>query len=145
MRTSEHLKMMNRLILLLPLWLCLLVACQEEAPQQGPDPQTLDAEALEKAVLDRISALPEVKQLTKDIHEYSSGRASVELFLVQTPSDTANYYRVAVAENVTGRFNPVFQFDVFPKENWRLMHYNPRAQEQLDIEDWRAAQKALQQ
>lgn len=135
---------MKRWITLLPVWGLLLIACEtDKAP--NPNPAELNSKALEAEVLSRVSALPEVQELSARIRDFSSGRASLELLFLKTPSDSTDFYRVAAAENSTGRFRPVYQFHVYPKRDWHLVYYDTKAGQERSLTDWRASLKQVKE
>lgn len=132
---------MKRWILLLPLWGCLIIACGEDEPR-SPEPSALNQKDLEQEVLSQIQALPEVGQLSARIHQFSSGRASLELLFLKTPSAKVDFYRIAAAENSTGRFRPVYQFHVYPQDDWRILYYDAEGDEEVSLKNWRKSLKA---
>ena len=91
--------------------------------------------AKEKKVLERVAALPEVQQRSKEIKKLSNGKTDVTLMISAGPDNYIPYYQV----NVNGgppEYKNYYQLAVDPK-TYEIFFYDASTNKQYSVAEWR--------
>jgi hypothetical protein len=92
---------------------------------------------LENKILNKIFNLPEVQAKQKFIDSLTNHKSGVSAIIFKTPTQDSPYYWVQVGYNNSFRFEPYYNFYVYPQKGLEIKFLNTLNDSTMSLKEWR--------
>lgn len=102
--------------------------------------RTIDSGAdsvFENEIMDKIYHLPEVQESQRLIDSLTNHKSGVSMIIFKTPTQDSPYYWIQVGYNGTLRFEPYYNFYVYPQKGNEIKFLNTMTDSIMSLKDWR--------
>jgi hypothetical protein len=107
---------------------------------QQNDPVIVDDKLRDK-IIDKIANLAEVQEKSIYIDSLTKGKNGISVIILSSPSKTDPYYWVQAGYNSSVRFEPYFNFYVYPP-NLEIKYLDVNNEDKLvSLKEWRRMRK----
>ncbi|MDD3858752.1 MAG: hypothetical protein PHW83_01020 [Bacteroidales bacterium] len=95
-----------------------------------------DKLSIEDKILNKVLALPEVKERADYIIKETNGERHLEVWIASTPKETGSYYLIKAGEDNGMSMVTHFDFYVYPK-TMEIKYYDILTDSELSLAEWR--------
>lgn len=92
---------------------------------------------LENKILNKIFNLPEVQAKQKFIDSLTNHKSGVSVIIFKTPTQDSPYYWIQVGYNNSFRFDPYYNFYVYPQKGLEIKFLNTMNDSVISLKEWR--------
>ncbi len=95
---------------------------------------------VEKKIIKKVFSIWEVRQKNKYVDSLTHHKSGISIIINKKPDEKNKYYWVQAGYNSNFRFEPYYNFYVYPP-NLIVKFYDPMTDEILTLKEWRNKEK----